>query len=71
MSSYEYLIFIKKVQENPWTPVEMANTGARVPKMAVHHISVTPASEPASCLQRQNTDEEVPGYLATLSHRHN
>jgi len=52
--------------------MEMANADTRMSKMATHHLGITPASGPASSLQRQNTGDDVPEYyLATHPYHHN
>jgi hypothetical protein len=51
-------------------PVEVAQAGARMSKMATHHLGITPASGLASFLHLQNSDKEPSEYLAILSYFH-
>jgi len=45
-------------------------TDTRMPKMATYYLWITSASEPATCLLRENAREEVTGHLATLAYHH-
>jgi hypothetical protein len=51
-------------------PVEVAKFGARISKMATHHLGITPASGLASFLHRQHSDKEPSEYLAILPYLH-
>ena len=48
---------------------DVAQAGARVPKMAIRCFWVTATPESATFLHRTNTSEENIGCLATLAHR--
>jgi len=48
----------------------VAKFGARMSKMATHHLGITPASGLASFLHRQHSDKEPSEYLAILPYLH-
>jgi hypothetical protein len=49
----------------------VASTDTSMSKMEIHYLWITSASGPATCLYRENTHEDIAGYLATLPYRHN
>jgi hypothetical protein len=48
--------------------VELAKAPARMSKMAIHRLGITPASGPENRVRRKDTYKEVIGHLATLSY---
>jgi hypothetical protein len=47
----------------------VAQAGACMPKMAIHHFCITTPSQIATCLRIKNASEETVGYLAKISSR--
>jgi hypothetical protein len=50
--------------------MEMASTDTSMSKVEMRHLWISSASGPASCLHRQDTHEDIAGYLATLPYQY-